>query len=64
MIGTDLNVFRFDFEAVFNARWHELLAKQIDQSDESIEIAFAQAQLDVFGKPAKVERWIGEPVTA
>ncbi len=62
-MGTDLAVFHFDAEAAFNARWHELLAKQIDQSDESIEIAFAQAHLDVFGKPAKVERWVGEPVT-
>ncbi len=63
-MGTDLNVFRFDAEAAFNARFSELLAKQSDGSDESIEIAFSQAYLDVFGKPAKVERWVGEPVTS
>lgn len=62
-MGTDLRVFAFDLEAAFNARWHELLEKQIDQSDESISIAFAQAHLDVFGKLATVERWVGEPVT-
>ncbi len=63
MIGTDLSVFRFDIEAAFSARWHELLAQQIDGSDESIELAFKQAHLEVFGKARKTERWVGEPMT-
>ncbi len=62
-MGTDFRVFAFDAEAAFNARWHELLAQQSDGSDESIEIAFTQAHLEVFGKARKTERWVGEPVT-
>lgn len=48
---------------LFDARFRELCAQQIDGSDESIEIAFRQAHLDVFGKDVKAERWAAEVVT-
>lgn len=42
---------------LFDARFRELCAAQIDGSDESIEVAFRQAHLDVFGRDVKAERW-------